>query len=108
MVSTVHAGLSRLRTGDVLKIRDGSGQILAVFDGLVWVTQDGDPADAFISKGATFTFDRSGLAIVEALSETRLAVLTTTEEYGAVDYGIATTPDAAAYPHVDEAECVDQ
>jgi Protein of unknown function (DUF2917) len=75
MVATVHAALSRLGSGELMKIRDGEGQTLAVFDGLVWVTQDGDPRDAFIAKGETFTLDRSGTAIVEALKDTRLAVL---------------------------------
>ncbi len=55
-----------------MKIRDGKGQILAVFDGLVWVTQDGDPRDAFVAKGGVFTFDRPGLAIVEAVKAVAL------------------------------------
>lgn len=83
MVSTMHAALSRLGTGEVLKIRDGRGQTLAVFDGLVWVTQDGDLRDEFIAEGGSFTLDRSGLAIVEALVETRLAVLAARSESGA-------------------------
>jgi hypothetical protein len=81
MVSTLHAALSRLRTGEILKIHDGSGQALAVFDGLVWVTQHGDPRDAFVGKGGTFMLDRSGLAVVEAMTETRLAVLDLTAQF---------------------------
>jgi len=78
MTASSHPALTRLDTGQVLKIRDGKGQTLAVFDGLVWVTQDGDPRDAFIAKGDAFTFDRQGLAIVEAMKESRFAVLATT------------------------------
>jgi len=59
--------------------------MLAVFDGLVWVTQDGDPRDAFVAKGGVFTFDRPGLAIVEAVKESRLAVLATAAEDGAAN-----------------------
>jgi hypothetical protein len=81
MASTLHATLSRLDAGEFLKIHDGGGQTLAVFDGLVWITQDGDPRDAFITRGETFTLDRPGLAIVQALTETRLAVLAATAEH---------------------------
>jgi len=77
MTASSHPALSRLDAGQFLKVRDAEGQTLAVFDGLVWVTQDGDPRDAFVAKGGAFTFDRPGLAIVEALKESRLAVLAT-------------------------------
>ena len=83
MTVTFHPALARLDPGQFMKIRDGRGQILAVFDGLVWVTQDGDPRDAFVAKGGVFTFDRPGLAIVEAVKESRLAVLATAAEDGA-------------------------
>ena len=83
MTLTFHPGVARLVEGQFMKIRDGKGQILAVFDGLVWVTQDGDPRDAFVAKGGVFTFDRPGLAIVEAVKESRLAVLATAAEEGA-------------------------
>lgn len=80
MTATFHPALARLDAGQVLKVRDARGHTLAVFDGLVWVTQDGDPRDAFVAKGGVFTFDRPGLAIVEAMKESRLAVLADTAE----------------------------
>ena len=83
MTLTFHPAVARLDAGQFMKVRDGEGQILAVFDGLVWVTQDGDPRDAFVAKGGVFTFDRPGLAIVEALESSRLAVLATAAEDGA-------------------------
>jgi hypothetical protein len=85
MDSTLNAALSRLDAGEFLRIRDGIGQTLAVFDGLVWITQAGDPLDAFVAKGETFTLDRPGLAVVEALTDTRLAVLAAQAEHGAAD-----------------------
>ena len=78
MTARFHPALARLVPGQFLKIQDGKGQMLAVFEGLVWVTQDGDPRDAFVAKGGVFEFDREGLAVVEALKESRLAVLATT------------------------------
>ena len=78
-------GLSRLRAGEFLRIEDGAGRSLAVFDGLVWVTQDGDPCDAFVARGQTFTLDRQGLAVIEALTDTRLIVLEGESANGAED-----------------------
>jgi hypothetical protein len=90
MAATLHTELSRLGSGEILKIHDGRGRTLAVFKGLVWVTQDGDPRDAFIAKGETFTLDRPGLAIVEALSDTRLAVIEApAENEAAYDHALA-------------------
>ena len=63
MTARFHPALARLVPGQ--------------FEGLVWVTQDGDPRDAFVAKGGVFEFDREGLAVVEALKESRLAVLAT-------------------------------
>jgi hypothetical protein len=77
-----HPALAQLNPGQLLKIQDAKGQSLAVFDGLVWVTQDGDPRDAFVAKGGVFTFDRQGLAIVEAMKESHLAVLATAADVG--------------------------
>ena len=76
MGTTFHPALERLGAGEFVKIRDGGGQTLAVFDGLVWITQAGDPRDAFLSRGGAFTFDRPGLAIVEAVTDAQFAVLT--------------------------------
>ena len=77
--------LSRLRAGEFLRIEDGAGRSVSVFDGLVWVTQVGDPLDAFVSKGETFTLDRAGLTVIEALTDTRLTVLEAEPAYGDAD-----------------------
>jgi hypothetical protein len=75
MATALNMQLARLGTGEFLKIRDGEGRRLQVIDGMVWITQDGDPRDAFVAKGESFVFDRGGLAIVEALVDSRMAVL---------------------------------
>jgi hypothetical protein len=75
MEAHLESTLTQLHAGELLRIEDGAGQSVAVFDGLVWVTQDGDPRDAFVTKGQTIMLDRPGLALVEALTNTRLIVL---------------------------------
>lgn len=67
--------LTKLEHGDLLRIQRGMGQSIAVFDGLVWITQDGDPRDIFVMGGETFTLDAKGPAIVYALQASRVLVL---------------------------------
>jgi hypothetical protein len=83
MDKTLDQGLSRLAAGEFLRIRDGIGQTLAVFDGFVWITQESDPCDAFVAKGETFTLYRPGLAVIEAVTDARVAVLAARAEVGA-------------------------
>lgn len=82
-MTTYHPALARLGPGQYLKVDGSAGQTLAVFDGLVWITQAGDPRDAFVAPGDAFTFDRPGLALIEALSDSRLALLSAIVEDGA-------------------------
>ena len=63
-----------LPAGHLLRVTDGDGLGIAVFDGLVWITQAGDRRDVFLRRGDTFAFDHGGIALVEALSHARVAV----------------------------------
>lgn len=58
-----------------LHIRNGQGQSLLVHEGLVWITQNGDPRDLFLAAGEFFRLNRPGLTIVQALEPTQLLVL---------------------------------
>lgn len=75
MGSNLHYALTQLRKGAMLSLRDAQRSSVVVFRGSVWITQDGDPRDAFINAGETFTIDRRGLVLVEALEDTSLLVL---------------------------------
>lgn len=72
MDTDLNSAATRLATGSVLRIDNSKGQSIAVVKGMVWITQEGDRRDAFLSDGETFVFDRAGTALVQALSETRL------------------------------------
>ena len=78
MVSHSHASVTHLKGGETLRIRDGCGQVVSVFDGLLWLTQENDGRDLFLSRGESFTLDRDGLALVHAFRSTHLGVTAAT------------------------------
>jgi hypothetical protein len=69
-----------LETDELLRVQDGRGQHLAVFAGLVWVTQCGDDRDIFLAPGESFTMGCDGLTLVQALQASRLVVWGEAEE----------------------------
>lgn len=58
----------------LLRIRRGRGQTVMVLEGLVWITQDGDPRDIFLEQGELFTLDGSPMTLVQALEDSRVLV----------------------------------
>ena len=74
MDANLDHALTRLDAGALLRIADPDGRGVAVFSGSVWITQQGDARDVFVDSGESFTFDRPGLALVQALRPTQLLV----------------------------------
>ena len=58
----------------VLRIADGQPHMIEVFEGEVWITQDGDPRDVILEAGESFRFDSDGLTLVQAFRPSRLLV----------------------------------
>lgn len=75
MDTDLEHALSDLPAGSVLQVRHAKGKGVTLVQGLVWITQDGDPRDLFLQAGQSFVFDRRGLALVQALEPSRLALL---------------------------------
>lgn len=57
-----------------LRIDDGRPHVVAVFQGQVWLTQAGDERDVFLEAGDSFSFDRAGVTLLQALRDARLLV----------------------------------
>ena len=66
--------LTDLPSNQTLRIADGKAHVISVFEGQVWLTQDGDQRDVFLEAGDSFSFDDRGLTLVQALRDTRLVV----------------------------------
>lgn len=59
-------GTKRLAPGQSLRVCDAVGSTVMCCAGTVWITQEGDLRDIFLTAGQSFTFDRSGLALIRA------------------------------------------
>ena len=61
--------------GSMLKIEDGRGIVLEVKRGMLWLTQEGDARDRYISAGDWLRLDGDGLAIANALKRTIVCIV---------------------------------
>lgn len=65
----------RLDGPDVVGVSNARGALVFVESGTVWITQENDRRDIVASAGEWFRFDRTGVALVQAL---RFATITVT------------------------------
>ncbi len=71
-------GMVELERGGVLRIEDGRQMLVYVWEGSVWLTQDGDGRDVMLGAGGWFRIERKGVTLVYALAG---CVLTLTSPY---------------------------
>src|SRR5262245_37292107 len=50
-----------MHSGDVLRIENGRGLLLAVRSGTIWLTQEADPRDFLLDAGRRMRLDKDGL-----------------------------------------------
>ena len=67
--------LTDLTAGSILRLHDGQGLAVVVFEGLVWITQSGDRRDIVLAAGESFSVDRPGLTLVQAFRDSKLMVV---------------------------------
>ena len=65
----VHGGMGMAR-GSTARIDDGKGILVYVWQGELWITQEGDRRDYFVGPGRWFRIERDGAALLTAMSET--------------------------------------
>lgn len=66
--------------GSILRVDDGRDLTLYVWEGAVWLTQEGDPRDRYVGPGEWFRLDRHGVAIAHATQRTVLTIAAPTPE----------------------------
>jgi len=67
--------LTDLTAGSMLRVYNGEGRAIVVFEGDVWITQHDDQRDFVLSGGESFSIDRPGLTLVEALRDSKLLLV---------------------------------
>ena len=61
--------------GTLLPLSSTRGERVRVLSGRVWLTEEGDPLDAFLADGEEATLGGHGLAVIEALTPVRIQLL---------------------------------
>jgi len=61
--------------GTLLPLSSTRGERVRVLSGRAWLTEEGDPHDAFLASGEEATLGGRGLAIIEALTPVRVQLL---------------------------------
>lgn len=69
-----------LERGGMLRIEDGRDLLIYVWEGSVWLTQDGDGRDVMLGAGGWFRLDRKGVAVVYALGRCALTLTSPYQE----------------------------
>ena len=69
-------GLIELQSGSVLSIDDGKGMFVYVWEGAVWLTEEGDTTDRIIEAGQWARLSRPGRAVLSAFGKAGAVALT--------------------------------
>ena len=72
MDTSLTRAITKLAKGEILRVDKAIGQSIAVVRGMVWVTQEGDLSDTFLSAGDSFVFSQRGTALAQAITDTQL------------------------------------
>jgi hypothetical protein len=67
-------GSIAMTRGSILRVEDGRDLTLYVWEGAVWLTQEGDERDRWVGAGEWFRLDRQGAAIAHATQRTVMTI----------------------------------
>ena len=63
-----------LGRGSLMRIEDARGALVHVWEGAVWITQEGDERDYFVPAGKSFRVSGDGLTVVSAIQRSLVAL----------------------------------
>jgi hypothetical protein len=69
----VQADLDLVR-GNMVRIKDGRGLVVRVVSGEVWITEEGDPRDRFVTAGRLVRIASSGVTLVSAIGRSSISL----------------------------------
>ena len=64
----------QLTRGEAVPVRNAAGHTVQAHEGRVWITEEAGLADVMLQPGESFHLARSGLAVVEALSDASISI----------------------------------
>lgn len=67
-------GVMVLPRGSLLLIEHGRGVQIELWDGQLWITQEGDTRDYLVGPGAKFRLEREGIVLANALKGARITL----------------------------------
>ena len=69
----IHGSLGMTR-GSVLRIEDGRDVALYVWEGGLWLTQEGDRRDRYLGPGDCFRLERDGVTLAQAIEPSTVSL----------------------------------
>ena len=69
----VQGSIAMMR-GSILRVEDGRDLTLYVWEGAVWLTQEGEARDRWVGAGEWFRLDRQGVAVAHATQRTVITI----------------------------------
>jgi hypothetical protein len=63
----LRSGAVRLGPNQTLRVLDGAGSTVCAVEGSLWITEENQPRDIVLERGACYRLKHAGLTIVNAL-----------------------------------------
>jgi hypothetical protein len=63
----LNSGAVRLGPNQTMKVVDGAGRTVCAVEGSVWITEEDQPRDIVLERGACYRLRQKGLTLVNAL-----------------------------------------
>jgi hypothetical protein len=69
----VHGSLGMTR-GSMLRVEDGQDMVINVWEGGIWLTQEGDRRDRHLGPGDCFRIERDGVTLAQAIERSTVSL----------------------------------
>ena len=63
-----------LGRGSLMRVENARTSLVHVWEGAVWITQEGDARDYFVPAGKSFRVSRDGLTVISAIRRSSIAL----------------------------------